>query len=278
MTPARRRAVAVAAAVLLALVVAVTVVAATAGDGDGGDGDGTAAPAPSVATTATTEPAGGTTATSDGAAAPSTSGTATTEPDPAPPSTAIGEGDDPNTTVPDTTPEDAVDVEELRALLLDEPGVAAVVPGVVEGGGGPLDLAAAAELEVDAEAERALLQTRRFEGGYNRSFEGPGGAVAYVQVYEFATVAGAEAYLDDGVEEATARGARPFEVTTIDNAVGLTAVDETEVGAFTGHVVTFVRGARHYLVVVGGTDGGPGQEDAGELAAAQLRRVVEAED
>lgn len=230
-----------------------------------------------------TRPAAGSTSTSastspePAAGGGSSSSTAVTEPAPATSST-LGPGADPNTTVPDTIPEDAVDVEELRTLLLTENGVSGVLPGAVEGEGGPLDLAAAAGLEVDATAERALLQTRHFEGGWKRAFEAPGGAVAYLQVYEFASPADAEDYLDDGVEAATAAGARPFEVPAIENAVGLTAVDETEEGAFTGHVVAFVRGARHFLVVVGGTDGGPGTAEAGDLAAAQLARAVDAED
>ena len=265
MTPTRWR---VLAGVLAAVAV-VAVLLATLGPGDDDGGD------PAAATPPTTEAAAPTTAaTSTSTTGPTTS---TTEPAPATSSTQ-GPGEDPNPTVPDTTPEDAVDVEELRSLLLDEAAVAAVLPGAAEADGGALDLDAAAGLEVDAAAERSLLQTRHFEGGYNRSFDAPGGAVAYLQVYEFASAADAEAYLEDGAEAATAAGARPFEVAAIENAVGLTSVDETEEGAFTGHVVAFVHGARHWLVVVGGTDGGPTEADAAEVAVAQLRKVMAASD
>jgi hypothetical protein len=263
----------VAAVVAGAAVLAVVGIALAVGGGSSGDEVDPSASPSSTAAAGSPPP---------DAAAPSTTlapspSTTVTEPEPATSST-LAAGEDPNPTVPDTTPEDAVDVDELRSLLLEEPAVAAVLPGASETGGGPLDLAGAADLELDASAERALLQTRHFEGGYNRSFDAPGGAVAYLQVYEFASAADAEAYLEDGEEGATAAGARPFEVPAIANAVGLTSVDETDQGAFTGHVVSFVRGARHWLVVVGGTDGAPSEADAADLAVAQLRRAMAAED
>lgn len=160
------------------------------------------------------------------------------------------------TTTTTTTPEEAA----LEALLLDDVGL----EGFGEGPGGPLDLEAAAQAESDPEAERALLRTRRFVGGFERRFLNEEEHVVYLAVYEFAEGGDAAAYLVDGTETLTARAAEPFDVP-IDGAVGFTTVEE----GFTAHFVAFTRGPRWFLVLVGSPAGERTADEAIALAARQ---------
>lgn len=155
-----------------------------------------------------------------------------------------------------TTPEEAA----LEALLLDDVGL----EGFGRGPGGPLDLEAAAQAESDPEAERALLRTRRFVGGFDRRFLNEEDHIVYLAVYEFAEGGDAAAYLVDGTETLTARAAEPFDVP-IDGAVGFTTVEE----GFTAHFVAFTRGPRWFLVLVGSPGGERTADEAIALAARQ---------
>ena len=158
-----------------------------------------------------------------------------------------------------TTPEDAT----LQDLLIDD-----VLAGFVPTGVEVLDLEAAAEAEVDPEAERALLETRSFQRGVVRRWVNEDDDVVYVAAYEFATPRDAEFYLADGVETVSARGASTFDAE-VPGAFGFTT---TEPG-FTAHAVAFTRAHRWFLVLVGSERGARTADEVKELAAAQAASV-----
>lgn len=164
---------------------------------------------------------------------------------------------EPSTTTT-TTPEDAT----LADLLIDES-----LPGFVPAGVEVLDLAAAAEAEVDPEAERALLETRSFQRGVTRRFVNEDDDVVYVAAYEFATPRDAEFYLADGVETVSARGATTFDAG-VEGAFGFT----TREPGFTAHAVAFTRAHRWFLVLVGSETGARTEDEVKQLAAAQSDR------
>jgi hypothetical protein len=178
----------------------------------------------------------------------------------------------PTTTLAPTPPSTAPATPEVLALddaLLDE-----TLPGFLRDdaavGAGPLDLEAAARAESDADAERALLETRGFVRGASRAWTGPGDDVAYVAVYEFAAAEGAAAYLVDGTEHLTARGATRFDVPSVVGARGFTTVDRGADGAvFTAHAITFTRGNRWFLVLLGSHSGQRTTAEAIDLAVRQ---------
>ena len=160
------------------------------------------------------------------------------------------------TTTTTTTPE----TEALDDLLLTE-----TIDGFERDGGGALDLEAAAETEVDPEAERALLETRGFRAGVERRFSDERQRVVYLASYEFRDAGQAAAYLVDGSETLTARDADPFDVP-LDGAVGFTTVDPD---GFTAHAVAYTRGERWFLVLVGSADASLGPDAAIDLATRQ---------
>jgi hypothetical protein len=159
------------------------------------------------------------------------------------------------TTTTTTTPE----TDALDDLLLTS-----TIEGFEPDGGGPLDLDAAAETEVDADAERALLETRGFVTGVERRFR-DGERVVYLASYEFRDTGQAAAYLVDGSETLAARDADPIDVP-LDGAVGFTTVDPD---GFTAHAVAYTRGTRWFLVLVGSPDASLGPDAAIELATRQ---------
>jgi hypothetical protein len=158
-----------------------------------------------------------------------------------------------------TTPEDAT----LQDLLIDES-----LPGFVPAGVDVLDLEAAAQAEVDPEAERSLLETRSFQRGVARRFVNEEDDVVYVAAYEFATPRDAEFYLADGTETVTARGATTFD-PELPDALGFT----TREPGFTAHGVAFTRGNRWFLVLAGSETGARTVDEAKELAARQAASV-----
>lgn len=159
-----------------------------------------------------------------------------------------------------TTPEDTAVTE----VLLDE-----TLPGFVPDDVLLLDLELASQQEQDVEAEKALLETRRFERGASRSWTSEDD-VAYVAAYRFASPEDATAYLADGAETIEARGATPFPVPDIPGAVGFTTAEES----FTTHAVAFTRGPMWFLVLIGSPTGARTADDARALAAAQSGRAV----
>jgi hypothetical protein len=179
-------------------------------------------------------------------------------------STASTAGTDPTIrlepeTTTTTTPEDAT----LQDLLIDES-----LPGFVPAGVDVLDLEAAAQAEVDPEAERALLETRRFERGVARRFINEDDDVVYVAAYEFGSPRDAQMYLADGIETVSSRGATAFDVEVPD-AYGFT----TREPGFTAHAVAFTRADRWFLVLVGSDTGARTVEEVRRLAAAQWDRA-----
>ena len=158
-----------------------------------------------------------------------------------------------------TTPEEAT----LADLLIEE-----ALPGFRATDVEVLDLEAAARAEVDVEAERALLETRRYQRGVARRFVNVDQDVVYVAVYEFATPRDAEFYLADGIETVSARGATTFD-PGVEGAFGFT----TREPGFTAHAVAFTRAHRWFLVLAGSETGARNQEEVSRLAAAQSDRA-----
>lgn len=171
-----------------------------------------------------------------------------------------------STTAPPAAPPD----RGLGALLPDE-----VLPGfdrIADDPArrlGPLDLAAAAAIESDEPAERALLETRCFQAGHARGWRA-GEKVAYASVYEFATPADAEAYRLDGLTTIEGRGARLYDVEAPAGGRGFSQAEQAQTGAGStvAHGVTFVRGARFFLVFVTSPDSSLGPADAATAAGA----------
>jgi hypothetical protein len=187
-------------------------------------------------------------------------------------------GPAPKAHAPDPAPEAAVAPIPLDELLLaDEvPAVVAGAAVVPDGapGSGPLDVEAAAAAEQDQQAEQALLETRRFVHGRERTWTtaDPTGARAYALVYEFADRAGAAAYLVDGREHLAARNATFWTVAGIDGATGFTQTDGGGPAAFTAQGVAFSRDRWFFLVVAGGPGVDAGVVSA--LAADQAARAA----
>jgi hypothetical protein len=166
------------------------------------------------------------------------------------------------------------ETDALDALRPDDtlPGFTRVPDGTR--GAGPLDLDAAAAAERDAQAERAVLQTRRFQRGVARVWTSPGdrGDTVYVAIYEFADPAGASAYLEDGRELLEARKVSEFPVD-VPGAFGFTQVDESGPDPFVGNAVAFTSGNRYALVIVGGEPGRRTPDEARGVAAAVAARL-----
>jgi hypothetical protein len=215
-------------------------------------------PPPGATVTAPTTAAGATSDTAGGATGPST-----------------GPSAGPSTTA---APEVAVAPIPLDVLLLGDEvpaaitGTAAVPDGTA--GSGPLDVVAAAAAEQDQQAEQALLETRRFVAGRQRTWESedPSGPRAYAVVYEFADTAGAAAYLVDGREHLAARSASLWTPAGVDGGTGFTQSDGAGADAFVAHGVAFSRDRWFFLVVAGGPGVDPGT--VGTLAAEQSARVA----
>jgi hypothetical protein len=135
---------------------------------------------------------------------------------------------------------------------------------------GPLDLAAAASIERDEPAERALLETRHFVRGHARAWRAGGERVAYASLYEFASPADAAAYLEDGLTTISARGARLYDVAAPAGGRGFSQAGQAAAGAGStvAHGVVFVRGARFALVFVSSPDSSVGPAEAARAATA----------
>jgi hypothetical protein len=176
------------------------------------------------------------------------------------------------TTFPTAPPSTAPITPEVLALddvLLDD-----TLPGFTRDdeavGAGALDLEAAAKAEADVDAERATLETRGFVRGASRAWTGPGDDVVYLAAYEFASAEGAAAYLVDGTEHLLARTATRFDVPDIAGARGFTNVDHDEDGStFTAHAVSYTRGPRWFLVLLGSRHATRTTDEAIALAARQ---------
>lgn len=161
---------------------------------------------------------------------------------------------------PTSTPETAA----LDDLLLDDT-FAGFVREDEAVGAGPMDLEAAAHAEADVDAERSLLETRGYVRGTSRAWVGTGDDVAYLAVYEFAGPEGAAAYFVDWAQRLEARGAEPFDVPAIEGAAGFTTTEP----AFTAHAVTFNRGTRWFLVLLGSPEAGQSRPEVIGLASRQ---------
>ncbi|MCU1376109.1 MAG: hypothetical protein JWO68_3395 [Actinomycetia bacterium] len=193
-----------------------------------------------------------------------------------------GGGDDPAAAAPRRTTTTLAPATSSTApatpevLTLDDALLDDTLPGFHRDdaavGAGPLDLEAAARAEVDVDAERAVLETRGFVRGASRAWTGPDDDVAYLAIYEFADAEGAAAYLVDGTEHLGARGATRFDVPPVVGARGFTTLDHDEDGtAFTAHAISFTRGPRWFLVLLGSHSGRRTTTEAIDLAQRQAR-------
>ena len=161
----------------------------------------------------------------------------------------------------------------LLDALLSEPPLPGFRPADDVLGTGPLDLDAAAAGEEDVDAERALLEERRFVAGASRAWLGPQESIAYVVTYAFAGATDAEAFLADAGERLDARGAERFEVPGIEGATGFTTVETGGTGTFTASAITFARGDRWVLCLLGSPEVAPAVDDAIAIASAQAERL-----
>jgi hypothetical protein len=160
-----------------------------------------------------------------------------------------------------TTPEDAA----LTELLLAD-----ALPGFERTRDDLLDLEAAAASEADADAERALLETRGFTRGVARVWSNAHDDVVFLTAYDLGSPDQADLYLVDGAETLTARDAEPFDASEIAGAFGFTTSEE----GFVAHAVAFTRGNRWFLVLVGSSDGSRTPAEVLQLAAAQSALVT----
>lgn len=158
-------------------------------------------------------------------------------------------------------------------LLLAEPPLDGFARADDVLGTGALDLEAAAAAERDVDAERALLEARGFERGASRAWLDPDQDVVYLAVYDFGDAEGATAYLQAAAEGLQARGATAFDVPEVPGALGFTTVEDGPDGTFSAHAVTFARGDRWFLALVGSPGRGRSPEDVRAVAAAQSARL-----
>lgn len=112
---------------------------------------------------------------------------------------------------------------------------------------GPLTLQEAAAGTADAEAEEALLQTRRLQSAYARRWRAPHDALATVIAYEFEDAEGALGYEVDSYLAIIGAGAA--ELAPHEGTRGFTAQQGTQVV----HGRSLRAGERLYVVVVRGT-------------------------
>jgi hypothetical protein len=172
----------------------------------------------------------------------------------------------PTTTTTTTVAPEPMDEQLARALMARPP--AGFEKMVGSEGEQPLDLAAASAQVGDPTAERALLETRLFERGYQRRWERDD-EVVLARVEQFKDDAGAAAYLEDGLITLTGYGAARFDVAEVDGAAGFSLVTDREEGALVDHGVAFTRGNRFFLVVISGPVAGLTPDDARSLALVQ---------
>ncbi len=175
--------------------------------------------------------------------------------------------------VPATTTTTTAEDAALDAVLLDE-----TLDGFTRDdaslGAGSLDLEAAAQLEDDTTAERALLETRGFVRGASRGWVDADEDVVLLTVYQLGGQPDAEAYLEDGTQTLQARGATQFDVPEVPGALGFSTVDDTGSGSFVAHAVAFTVEDQWFLVLIGGTSSKHTVDDARSLAQAQYQRAT----
>ena len=133
--------------------------------------------------------------------------------------------------------------------------LAAVLPtqldGYLEKSGakatGPLDLDAAVGAEADTQAERALLETRKFENGYGRAFT-DGTNDVYMAIYDFAGAQDASLYMTDGFITLYGRGASTYDVAEVPGAKGFSNAAEVDGRTAITHGVAFAKSDKFVLV------------------------------
>lgn len=113
-----------------------------------------------------------------------------------------------------------------------------------------LDLGQASVRQPDPPAERALLETRGYRGGWTRAFRNDTQDVVMATVYEFRTAAEASFYLEDGLITVGGYGGELFDVEELPGARGFRQETADAIGPLVTHGMTFVEGNRWYLVFV----------------------------
>lgn len=175
----------------------------------------------------------------------------------------------PETAAPASTTTTTIALDnELAAVLLADPPDGFVPTGEPDDSG-PLDLEEAAAVEPDSAAERSVLETRRFQRGYSRSWRHADGATVVAFVYQFADAAGAVAYLVDGFLTLEGFGAQFFEVPAVTGARGFSQADSSGDQPQVVHGVGFTRGNRFFLVFRSSLGSTATPDDARALAETQ---------
>lgn len=173
--------------------------------------------------------------------APTTLGGSTTV-NPDLPASASPPRSDPTSTSPRLVP-GALAV----SMLAQVPGFSPVDEA---GADSAIDLDQASRRQPDPAAERALLETRGFRGGWARVFRNDTQDVVLVTAYEFVSPQQADLYLQDGLITVGGYGGELFEVAELPGAHGFRQTSADASGPLVTHGLTFTAGNRWYLLFV----------------------------
>ncbi len=132
-------------------------------------------------------------------------------------------------------------------MLAQVPGFAPIDEA---GADAAIDLDQASQRQPDPAAERALLETRGFRGGWTRAFRNDTQDVVLVTAYEFASPQQADLYLQDGLITVGGYGGELFEIAQLPGAHGFRQTSGDASGPLVTHGLTFTDGNRWYLLFV----------------------------
>ena len=136
----------------------------------------------------------------------------------------------------------------LAVTMLDQvPGFAPIDEA---GANSAIDLDQASQRQPDPAAERALLETRGFRGGWTRAFRNDTQDVVLVTAYEFASPQQADLYLQDGLITVGGYGGELFEIAQLPGVHGFRQTSGDASGPLVTHGLTFSDGNRWYLLFV----------------------------
>lgn len=105
---------------------------------------------------------------------------------------------------------------------------------------------AAVAAESDAQAERALLETRHYEAGYARAFTN-GSTDVYMAIYDFGSAQDASLYMTDGFINLYGKGASTYDVVGVPGGKGFSNGTESNGSPAIVHGVAFSKSDRFVL-------------------------------